>query len=415
VIAVNDSVRRLQVPDGVRDLLPGFAGPKREVENRIQDVFGRWGYREVATPAFEYSAVFSGDMNGDLEEKVYRFLDERGRTMALRPDFTFPLARVAATHLSNEPKPLRLCYGGSIYRYASSQQGRQRELAQAGVELIGEDCAGSDAEVLALAVEVLRMLGLDEFTLCLGHVGFLQTLLDSHGVKGSACEKIKDYFNKKDFVSLRELVSQLQLSDFSRECILRVPLLRGGSEVLAEAASLLPPEAARDALATLAEIWQVLEDYGVSRFITFDLGLVRALDYYTGLVFEGYTGGLGFPLCGGGRYDRLLGNFGLDSPAVGFGLNIDHLLVVLQRSKKLPAGPGLMLAAYSRKFRAEAVGIAQELRESGLAVIIDIKARDEAEAVKEAGLRRADTLLYFDESGCRRLNIAAGEVRPSGC
>ncbi|MBS4022182.1 MAG: ATP phosphoribosyltransferase regulatory subunit [Dethiobacter sp.] len=411
---MNEKARRLLIPDGVRDLLPGFAGPKREMENRIQEVFGRWGYREVATPAFEYSAVFDGDANGEQEGKVYRFLDERGRTMALRPDFTSPLARVAVTHLSNEPKPLRLCYGGNVYRHASGQQGRQREMAQAGVELIGSGCAGSDAEIIALAVDVLRALKLDDFTLCLGHVGFLQAVLDAHGVTGIAGERINHFFNRKDFVSLKELSSELQLPAFSRESILRLPTLRGGREVLAEADVLLPPGTDRGSLATLDEIWQVLEDYGVSRFITFDLGLVRALDYYTGMVFEGYTGGLGFPLCGGGRYDRLLGHFGQNSPAVGFAINTDHLLLVQQRLKKLPPSPALLFAAYNEKARAEAIARAQELRDSGLAVIIDTKARASGEARDEAGQRGASLLLYFDESGCSQTDLA-GEASSDVC
>src|SRR5690606_26380425 len=111
------------------------------------------------------------------EENLFRFLDERGRTLVLRPDFTLPLARVAAMHLGREAKPLRLCYGGSIFRYAGGLQGKQRELTQAGVELMGTGTAESDAEIIALAAAVLLAAGLADFTLCLGHVGFLDNLL----------------------------------------------------------------------------------------------------------------------------------------------------------------------------------------------------------------------------------------------
>lgn len=395
---MNEKMKRLLTPEGVRDLLPDTAARKRELESRIQAVFRRWGYREASTPAFEYSANFVGDMKAELADKMYRFLDERGRTLVLRPDFTLPLARVAATHMANEPKPLRLCYGGSIYRYASGLQGKQREVTQAGVEMIGACCAGADAEVIALAADALQELGLAEFTLCLGHLGFLDNLLAVHGITGENAEKIKLLFNKKDFVSLKELVAVLPVSEQARECILRVPALRGGKEALREAKELLPAGEAKEPLEVLEEVWNVLEDYGVTRFISLDLGLVRMLDYYTGMVFEGYTGGVGYPICGGGRYDQLLGHFGPDMAAVGFALNIDHLLLVLERQKKLPVLQAPLFLAYAEGGRSRAVAAAQELRGGNSGAVVDVKPRTEDEARREAELLGASRLLYYGET-----------------
>ncbi|MBS3946793.1 MAG: ATP phosphoribosyltransferase regulatory subunit [Dethiobacter sp.] len=392
---MNEKLRRLLTPEGVHDLLPALAGSKRTVENLMQEIFLRFGYREVVTPAFEYSASFTAGSADSLEEQMYRFPDERGRTLVLRPDFTVPLARLAATHLAGEPKPLRLCYSGSIYRYTSGRQGRQREVAQAGVELIGANCAGSDAETVALAVTVLRELGMEQFTICLGHVGFLQALLNAHGIEGRAGEQAKHYLNSKDFVSLQEMVHALPLPAFSKECLLRVPALRGGQEVLREAERLLPGERGESALAALREVCQILDDYGMTRFVSLDLGLVRDMDYYTGMVFEGYTAGLGFPLCGGGRYDRLLGHFGPDLPAVGFALNTDHLLTVLQRLKKLPNGQELVFVGYDEANRATAFARAEELRRQGAAVIVDVKARDKAETGREGKRLGAAVTHYY--------------------
>ncbi len=392
---MNEKIKRLLTPEGVKDLLPGLAGQKREVEREIQEIFGRWGYREVSTPAFEYSANFVGDMKAELADKTYRFLDERGRSLVLRPDFTLPLARVAATHLAGEIKPLRLCYGGNIYRYASSRQGKQRELPQAGVELIGCAGAAGDAEVIALAAAVLRALGLFEFTLCFGHVGFLQKLLDSYGVEPEAAEQIKDYFNKKDYVSLKEMVGGLPLDEAIKGNILRIPTLRGGREVLSQAAGLAPAGAAHEALATLDEIWQALDDYGVSSFITLDLGLVRTMDYYTGMVFEGYTAGMGYPICGGGRYDQLLGHFGPEQPAVGFALNLEHLMEVLQRIRRLPAISGFTYAAYEEGSRKRAFAAASELRGEGQKVIVDIEPRTNEDALNRCKAMGASRMLYF--------------------
>ena len=410
---MNEKLKRLLTPEGVHDLLPGLAGQKRELEGKVQDIFSRWGYREVSTPAFEYSANFVGDMKAELEDKMYRFLDERGRTLVLRPDFTLPLARVAATHMSGGAKPLRLCYSGSIYRYASGMQGKQREVAQAGVELIGSGCPCGDAEVIALAAASLEALGLEEFTLCLGHIGFLENLLAAHNVGLEDGEQIKEYFSKKDFVSLREFVAGRPLSDAAKDSILRVTTLRGGKEALLAAAELVPDGAAAEPLAVLAEIWDVLDDYGATRFLTLDLGLVRMLDYYTGMVFEGYTGGLGYPICGGGRYDQLLEHFGPEMPAVGFALNVNHLLTVLQKLKKLPVAAEPVFLAYDEDGRAAAITAAGELRSKRMPCLVDVKARSEEDARSEAVRLGAERLMYY--SGVYVVNVVLGDRRGEQC
>lgn len=393
---MNEKLRRLLTPEGVRDLLPETASQKRELEKRIQASFSRWGYGEVSTPAFEYSANFVDEMKAELTDKAYRFLDERGRMLVLRPDFTLPLARVVATHLAASPLPLRLCYGGDIYRYAHGQQGKQRVVTQAGVELIGSGCAGADAEVIALAVDVLQDLGLTEFTFCLGHAGFLEKMLAAYEVAAAERETIKCYFNNKDFVSLKTLVQSLALSGEAKDAILRVPGLRGGKEVLAEAAKLVPNGAADEPLRLLAEVWEVLTDYGATQFITLDLGLVRMLDYYTGMVFEGYTGGLGYALCGGGRYDQLLGHFGPQWPAVGFAINIDHLLKVLQREKKLPAVREFVFVGYGRALRAAAFARADQLRQQGERVLVDVQERRQEAAQAEGERLGAAKVFYLN-------------------
>ncbi|NLM46454.1 MAG: ATP phosphoribosyltransferase regulatory subunit [Firmicutes bacterium] len=397
---MNEILKRLLTPEGVRDLLPDLAGRKRKLEELIQDIFSRWGYREVSTPAFEYSVNFDTEMKADLEENLYRFPDERGRTLVLRPDFTLPLARVAATHLAREAKPLRLCYGGSIFRYAGGLQGKQRELTQAGVELMGAGTAESDAEIIALAAEVLQAAGLLDFTLCLGHVGFLDNLLAAYGVTPEAGEKIKHFFSKKDFVSLRELVQSLPLASEAAEAVLAVPGLRGGAEVLEEARKLLPPGADMTPLLTLQDIWAVLADYGVSRFVTLDLGMVRMLNYYTGMVFEGYTVGLGYPLCGGGRYDQLLVNFGINLPAVGFAVSVDHLLTVLERRKLLPEKKPSLYLAYSAGSRAAALAAAQALRKSGEKVVVSVQESTGEEAARQGRALGALRLLYYHGGKC---------------
>ena len=396
---MQEKLMRLLTPEGVRDLLPELARQKRILEDKIQELFSRWGYQEVSTPAFEYSANFVGEIKDGLENNLYRFLDERGRTIVLRPDFTIPLARVAAMHLAQAPKPLRLCYGGSIYRYTPGQQGRQRELTQAGVELMGSRSAAADAEVIALAAAVLQTAGLAEFTICIGHSGFLENLLSAYGLSTKERAAIKFLFNKKDFVALKKQVTKLPLEEWQKNNILSVPSLRGGQEVLASARQILPEKELTEPLMTLTEVWSVLEDYGVSPYLKFDLGLVRSLDYYTGMVFEGYTSGLGYALCGGGRYDQLLENFGPNLPAVGFAVSIDHLLTVLSRQKKLPETAPFVYVAYGAGGRKAAVEAVQALRKNGNTVVLELEETTAEEGRQQGESRDAKRFLYFSEDG----------------
>lgn len=402
---------KMMVPEGVHDLLPELAACKRAVENRILDVFTRWGYRETVTPVFEYSVVFDGMSDGSPEGAAYRFMDERGRSLVLRPDFTAPLARVATTSLAGEPRPLRLCYCGNIYRHVMGLTGHRREMAQAGVELIGAKGTGSDAEAVALAVAALKETGLSGFKICIGHVGFLKTLLDACGVEGETGELAKKYLNIKDFVSLRQLVESLGLTPVARESLLGLSTLRGGREVLERAATLLPA-GCENILLQLSDLWEMLNEYGVENDVSLDLSMVRDMAYYTGMVFEGYAPGLGFPVCGGGRYDSLLSRFGMADPAVGFGISIDNLLALLGKQGRLPGQTPAVFFCYNSAGRRDAYGMALSLRAEGCPVIVDTEPRSPAAAQKEALRRKESSFLYFDGSGPeKKMTVDAGGER----
>lgn len=402
---------RAMLPEGVHDLLPELAACKRTVENKILSVFARWGYREAVTPVFEYSSVFDGVVDEFTGGSVYRFMDERGRSLVLRPDLTAPLARVAATSLAAEPRPLRLCYCGNIYRHVAGLTGHRREMVQAGVELIGAGSTASDAEAVALAAEALKAAGLGGFKICIGHVGFLETLLGACGVDGENGELAKRYLNVKDFVSLRQLVEGLGLAPSAREALLGISTLRGGREVLAKAATVLPA-GCTDVLLQLSDMWEMLEEYGVEEHVALDLSLVRDMAYYTGMVFEGYAPGLGFPVCGGGRYDRLLSCFGMADPAVGFGISIDNLLALLNKQGKLPRQAEAVLYCYDSGGRQAAFARARLVRAAGCPVIVDTRPRSLADAHREAARLGERCFRYFDGSGGEKeveTAVAGGE------
>ena len=384
-----------QVPPGVRDLLPVEAGAKREIEKKFAELVHSWGYLEVSTPLYEYYEN-SLVKESSQEAKIFKFLDRNGHLLALRPDMTLPIARLAATRLKDTPLPLRLFYTGHAFIYESPQAGRQREFYQAGVEILGDNSADADAETVILAVKAIMAAGIKEFQISLGHVGIFHGLAADLGLPTEQVEELKTAIGNKDFVLLRELLSRFNITPTDQSRMLKVLNLRGGAKVLTEARQLAGSGQAQSALNNLEEIFTVLKAYEVDSHVTLDFGLLRKLDYYTGLVFEGYTGSLGFPLCGGGRYNNLAGQFGRDLPATGFALGVDKVMLVLERQGDLNREVRCdYLIRYARENRAEAAKQASQLRAAGYIVTAEVIGSQDHGKASDSGVPAKNTIVLI--------------------
>jgi ATP phosphoribosyltransferase regulatory subunit len=329
LMGVNQYPNTWPIPAGTRDLLPGEAKRRREMEARMVKVFAQRDYQEVVTPVLEYFDTLTIDLGEEIGGELFRLLDRDGRLLVLRPDMTTPIARLVSTRFRNQPLPLRLFYVANVFRYESPQAGRLREFGQAGVELIGLASPEADAEVISLAVEALQLAGLKDFQICLGETQVINGILEDTNLPETVVRTLKGAMTRKDLVGLENLLVQNQVSKQKQEMVLAISNLYGGPEVLKEASKLTSNERALQALAYLGKVWTCLVGLGVDRFVRLDLGLLRGFEYYTGIVFEGYTADLGFPLCGGGRYDNLLGKFDYPCPATGFALGLERLLLAL--------------------------------------------------------------------------------------
>lgn len=320
-----------QIPYGTKDFLPKEATHKRVMENSLAALFARWGYDEVVTPAFEYLETLNAGAGDGVAQGTFKFFDRNNNLLALRSDMTTPIARVAATRLKESNPPLRLFYLANVFRHEQAQAGRQCEFYQAGVELLGTGGPAADAEVVALAVEALAEAGLDNFKIGLGQVEFINGLMGESSLTPEDQQKIKHHLVARDLVGLGEALTVSGLGADAQRLIRHIPLWQGDDAVIQEAYGQVKNEVSRSALENLADIKRLLAGYGLERYIRFDLGLFRDLDYYTGMVFEAYTPGLGFPLCGGGRYDTMVAAFGIDCPATGFAFGIERVLLALER------------------------------------------------------------------------------------
>lgn len=320
-----------KIPYGTRDFLPKEASQKRAVEGALAHLFDSWGYDEVVTPTIEYLETLLVGAGNDLDQHIFKFFDKNNRILALRPDMTTPMARVAATRLHESTMPMKLFYLTNVFRYEQAQTGRQCEFYQAGVELLGVSSPMADAEVIALAVEGILKSGLTQFQIGLGQVDFINGIMADCGLSLLQQKQVKHAMLTRNLVEVDELVSASGLPKEAQKVLRQIPLLHGTRDMLQQAYAMVNNDTSRKALDNLSQIYSLLESYGVAKYVDFDLGIIRDLNYYTGMVFEAYTPGLGFPICGGGRYDTMLSSFGVDAGATGFALGIERLLLALER------------------------------------------------------------------------------------
>ena len=324
-----------QLPTGVEDFLPQECYLRRTIETNLRDVFTLSGYEEVSTPAYEYYDVFASGAGSYLQEKMIKFIDSKGAILALRPDVTIPIARMAASKLLGEKKTLRLFYFENAYRNEAPAVGRSSEFYQAGIELLGESGTGADAEVIALAVESLLSSGLSNFKIDIGQVSYFKAMIDAYDFDDEAVDQIRHQIDSKNEYELMTLLDSLNADNALKSRLKAVMGLFGGAEVFDKARALSDNSACLEAVDNLAEVYGLLSDFGLSQYISIDFGMLHDISYYTGIIFRGITDKMGFALITGGRYDNLLSDFGNDTPATGFALEIKRLMIALERQNRL--------------------------------------------------------------------------------
>lgn len=352
---------KINVPDGMRDLIFDECRLYREIERRLADVYESFGFREARTPTLEYLDVFDGG-SALARERMYKLTDSCGRLLALRADNTMPIARVAATKLIGE-LPALLYYNQSVFAVQGENSGRAGEIIQSGVELLGASAPRGDLLCILTAIRALRTLGLP-FKLELGHVGFFNSLLDELNLTGEAKTDLRRLVNAKNAVSLGSFEG-LNKSQLAR--IRRLPLLYGGSEIFAEAEEIAAGcEGALAALDYVKKLHNMLTEAGFADDIIIDLGIVHEIDYYTGAVLRGYAEGAGEPILSGGRYDGLLESFGYNVPATGFAINVGAVADCIAKIKgRMQRESADVLIHYADDRFAAAAKKAEELTAQG--------------------------------------------------
>ncbi|MBJ7608463.1 MAG: ATP phosphoribosyltransferase regulatory subunit, partial [Candidatus Dormibacteraeota bacterium] len=354
-------------PGGFSDWLPGAAAARRALASDLLGAFEGAGFALVDTPMAEYVDTIDRGLGRDAEDQLFRFMDADGRLLALVGERTVSVARTVATHLRRGPFPMRLCYAGTVVRNRALLGGRRREAMQAGCELVGEADLAADAECIAVAIAALDAAGVPGIQVDVGHSDFLPGLLAGAGLDPSDQAAVAEALVARDLVAVEAALAGTSAGAAEHALLLRFPALRGGRELLDQARAGLQAARPLRALDQLAQLWELLRGRGLEERVQLDLGAVRDWTYYTGPTFELFSGDLGFPLGSGGRYDTLLGRFGLAQPSTGFVIHVDRCHDVIARRAESPAattGPGLRIAVPTGALIAGACAL---LRDSGLA------------------------------------------------
>ena len=369
--------QNLHTPDRVRDIYSSEYRKKNELENKLQKVFGLYGYHNVQTPMFEYFDVFGKEVGTIPSKELYKFFDREGNTLVLRPDITPSIARMATTLYDTEKLPIRLCYKGNTFINHSSYRGRLHETTQAGAELIGLDSVEADAEMVAMAVESLKEVGLGDFQIHIGNVEFFESFITETGLDKEKELKLREFISNRYYFGVDELLQNANTKETTKVAFQVLPELIGGVEILREAKKYALNSRTLDALKRLEALYELLTAYGVEKYVTFDLSMSGTYGYYTGIIFHGYTYGTGDAIVKGGRYDHLLEKFGKASPSIGFVIVVDELLNAFARQKlPIPYKNKNTFILYDANRQAEAIKLAKEFRANGKPTELVLKRED---------------------------------------
>lgn len=371
------SIKMFEKPLGMRDTFPEIYEKIEEVRQTGRKLLKGRGYSFIKTPSVEYYDTV-GKASAIADATLFKLVDSQGNTLVLRPDMTTPIARVVTSKLLKEKIPQRLAYFENVFRAQQQEGGRPAEFEQMGIELIGDASVYADAEVIMTAIELVQAYGIDSFKLTVGHAGVLSTILKDYTESEEQAQHLNELLVQRNYVGFEEAVENFALPKTKTDALLAF---------IEEALNLTSIDdiekymRKNDALDYMQKLWQLLAQAGYEEYLAIDFTLSSHMSYYTGMLFEVFAEGTGFPIGNGGRYDGLLEHFGTSIGATGFGLRIDRLLEAMPRQQHEEDDALVLFAA--NRFQ-DALQQAQALREQGkLVTFQSVEGLDDVAALKK--------------------------------
>jgi histidyl-tRNA synthetase len=385
---------KFQTVRGMRDFLVSDAEKLRHVEAAAKEVAKLYGFEEIITPIVEHYDLLAAKSGEEIKARIYAFNDLGGRKVALRPEFTASIARLMATTLRNEPKPLRLFSTGTLYRYDEPQFGRYREFWQSNFEIVGSSKPEADVEVIALTNHLMKKLGLCNYWFKIGHVGVLRGVLFEEDVKDEEQNVVMQLLDAKRWDEALRTVRGFGVSEKGVMALKEVFEAKGkdSSKVLTQVKKKLKEYASSvAAVENLQQIIELCRESGIKFDMVIEAGFARGLEYYTGMIFELLVPEIEISLGGGGRYDKLVEMFGGEStPAVGVAHGLDRIALAMDKQNIKPKFSKQIVAVIpiSEEAVPKAMELALHLRKEGVVAELEVMGRSVSRALQGADRRK---------------------------
>lgn len=392
----------LHTPEGVRDIYHSECKKKKALEQKLHDVLALYGYQDIETPTFEFFDIFNSDTGTVSSREMFKFFDRNNNTLVLRPDMTPSIARSVAKYYYDCEYPLRLSYVGNTFMNNHSYQGKLAEKTELGAEHINDDSPEADAEAVIMMIDCFLAAGIVDFRIDIGQTEFYRAVIDGLEVSDKIKEKIHQLIENKNSLGMELLLSELDIDGEYRRILSEYNELYGDVSMLGMARTLTSSPRCLRAVERLEQVYEVVRQYGYEKYISFDLGMVNYYDYYTGIIFRGYTYGTGDAIGKGGRYDNLLIQFGKNAPAIGFTILIDDLLLALSRQdiKVSIRDYDYAVLLYKKEDTSKAIPIANGLRQDGVRTEL---------SVLDSGKSLEEYLKFIRYQGAKKVFVLDGD------
>ncbi len=386
----------------MRDTYDVECKKKRKVMHELHHILELYSYHDIETPTFEFFDIFNRDKGSAPSNEMYKFFDRDNNTLVLRPDITPSIARCVAKYYADEELPVRLCYTGNTYTNTLKLQGKLKEVTQIGAELVNDDSSAADAEIIATVIDCFNEIGISDFQIEIGQIDYFKGLVAESGISEDEENQIKEYIHIKNFFGLEEYVDALDISESLKKAFVAFDSLFGGISMLDKAEGYVSNETSLEAVKRLRRVYAALECYGYQDHISFDLGMLDGYNYYTGIIFRGYTYGTGDAVVKGGRYNNLLKQFGKDAPSIGFAFTVEELIMAMNRQNiDIDVDYSNTIILYDIENQGKAIKAGMKLRSEGRKIELIRKSQKKSvdDYIEYAGREHFSGLIYFEQSG----------------